>query len=41
VTFPDLSVGEGLRMFLTGGMALPPRIRSRDESAERAPGSFS
>jgi uncharacterized membrane protein len=41
VTFPDLSVEEGLRIFLTGGMSLPPRIRNRDESAERAPRSFS
>jgi uncharacterized membrane protein len=40
-TFPDLSVEEGLRIFLTGGMALPPRVHSRDEAAERAPGSFS
>jgi uncharacterized membrane protein len=27
VTFPDLSVEEGIRIFLTGGMALPPRLR--------------
>ena len=26
-TFPDISVEEGLKIFLTGGMALPPRIR--------------
>ena len=25
--FPDISVEEGLRIFLTGGMALPPRVR--------------
>jgi len=25
--FPDISVEEGIRIFLTGGMALPPRIR--------------
>jgi uncharacterized membrane protein len=31
VIFPDLSVEEGLRIFLTGGMALPSRV-----SAERA-----
>lgn len=27
VTFPDLSVEEGIRIFLTGGMALPPEVR--------------
>ena len=26
-TFPDISVEEGIRIFLTGGMALPPRLR--------------
>lgn len=26
-TFPDISVEEGIRIFLTGGMALPARIR--------------
>jgi uncharacterized membrane protein len=26
-SFPDLSVEEGIRIFLTGGMALPPRLR--------------
>ena len=26
-TFPDLSVEEGIRIFLTGGMALPPTVR--------------
>ena len=26
-TFPDLSVQEGIRIFLTGGMALPERMR--------------
>ena len=28
-TFPDLSVEEGIRIFLTGGMALPSRLRGR------------
>jgi uncharacterized membrane protein len=28
VAFPDLSVEEGIRIFLTGGMALPSRLRS-------------
>jgi uncharacterized membrane protein len=27
-SFPDITVEEGLRIFLTGGMALPIRIRS-------------
>jgi uncharacterized membrane protein len=26
-TFPNLTVEEGIRIFLTGGMALPPRLR--------------
>lgn len=26
-TFPDISVEDGIRIFLTGGMALPPRLR--------------
>lgn len=34
-TFPDISVEEGIRIFLTGGMALPSRIRGSPE-AERA-----
>lgn len=25
--FPDISVEEGIRIFLTGGMAMPPRVR--------------
>ena len=28
-TFPDLTVEEGIRIFLTGGMALPTRLRGR------------
>ena len=28
-TYPDISVEEGIRIFLTGGMALPGRIRGR------------
>jgi uncharacterized membrane protein len=27
--FPDITVEEGIRIFLTGGMALPPRVRGR------------
>jgi uncharacterized membrane protein len=29
VMFPDISVEEAIRIFLTGGMALPPRITGR------------
>jgi uncharacterized membrane protein len=25
--FPDISVEEGIRIFLTGGMALPPTVK--------------
>lgn len=31
VRFPDLSVEEGIRIFLTGGMAIPPHVRERGE----------
>jgi uncharacterized membrane protein len=31
-SFPDISVEEGLRIFLTGGMALPPMVRGDDDS---------
>jgi uncharacterized membrane protein len=34
-SFPDISVEEGIRIFLTGGMALPSRLRSED-SGDRA-----
>ena len=36
VSFPDISVEEGLRIFLTGGMALPPHLREArgDDRAE-------
>ena len=27
VTFPDIAVEDGIRIFLTGGMALPPRLK--------------
>lgn len=36
-TFPDLTVEEGIRIFLTGGMALPGRIRSLSEPAAERP----
>jgi uncharacterized membrane protein len=35
VTYPDISVEEGLRVFLTGGMGLPPRIRTIPAVADR------
>ena len=31
-TFPDITVEEGIRIFLTGGMALPPRVRAQRRS---------
>jgi uncharacterized membrane protein len=27
VVFPDITVEDGIRIFLTGGMALPPKVR--------------
>jgi len=38
VSFPDISVEEGIRIFLTGGMALPMRLR-RDISDKLTKGS--
>ena len=32
LTFPDLTVEQGIRIFLTGGMALPSTVRSRVRS---------
>jgi uncharacterized membrane protein len=29
--FPDVSVEDGVRIFLTGGMGLPGRINSRED----------
>jgi uncharacterized membrane protein len=29
VSYPDLTVQEGIRIFLTGGMSLPGKIASR------------
>ncbi len=26
-TFPDITVEDGIKIFLTGGMALPPKVR--------------
>jgi uncharacterized membrane protein len=33
VHYPDLTVEDGIRIFLTGGMALPPALRSRGDAA--------
>jgi uncharacterized membrane protein len=33
VHYPELSVEDGIRIFLTGGMALPPTLRSRGNAA--------
>ena len=35
VVFPDLTVEEGVRIFLTGGMALPGRVEGRRPGAPR------
>ena len=32
-SYPDITVEEGIRIFLTGGMALPPRIRGDKPAA--------
>jgi uncharacterized membrane protein len=34
--FPDITVEEGLRISLTGGMALPPKIKGRSEDDHKA-----
>ena len=38
VSYPDISVEEGLRVFLTGGMGLPPRVRTEPstQASDRA-----
>ena len=36
--FPDLSVEEGIRIFLTGGMALPPAVRSQESAVKSSIG---
>jgi len=33
--FPDLSVEEGVRIFLTGGMALPGTVKSQESAVKR------
>ena len=32
--FPDVSVEEGIRIFLTGGMALPPAVKSQQSTVK-------
>lgn len=40
-TFPDISVEEGIRIFLTGGMALPSRVgSSREGGGDEGSGKF-
>jgi uncharacterized membrane protein len=39
--FPDITVEEGIRIFLTGGMAFPPALRAtRDNDPARPGGDF-
>ena len=33
--FPDISVEDGLRVFLTGGMSLPERVRETGLTKDR------
>jgi hypothetical protein len=35
VSYPDLTVEQGIRIFLTGGMALPERMRKNAGSQEQ------
>ena len=36
LTFPDLTVEQGIRIFLTGGMALPPNVESKLQTGVRS-----
>jgi uncharacterized membrane protein len=36
--FPELTVEEGIRIFLTGGMSLPGEVRQRQGSGDEPPG---
>jgi uncharacterized membrane protein len=39
VVYPDLTVEQGIRVFLTGGMALSPRVTTKNgDGAEQGPG---
>jgi uncharacterized membrane protein len=35
VSFPDVTVEEGIRIFLTGGMSLPDRVKFGDDPVRR------
>ena len=35
VSFPDMTVEEGIRVFLTGGMGMPDAVRTGDGGQER------
>jgi uncharacterized membrane protein len=37
VSYPDISVEQGIRIFLTGGMALSSRVRARRRADSRGP----
>ena len=37
--FPDISVEDGIRIFLTGGMALPPKVRLKSAFCPAKPGA--
>ena len=39
-TFPDITVEEGIRIFLTGGMALPSQVTGRAADGLTAPEDF-
>lgn len=39
VSYPDLSVEDGIRIFLTGGMALPERVQALMDSRAVPPGT--
>jgi len=36
--YPDIAVEEGIRIFLTGGMAFPPSLRGVDDRDRNKPG---
>ncbi|MEO8483042.1 MAG: DUF502 domain-containing protein [Acidobacteriota bacterium] len=38
-TYPDITVEEGVRVFLTGGMGLPSRVRVRKQESDAGTGS--
>jgi uncharacterized membrane protein len=36
-SFPEMSVEEGIRVFLTGGMGIPEKVRAKSGSAALTP----